>query len=182
MRWKSTLRVGIADLAVFVQVEDADVGQFFAIQQFVEVAGEPFQVGPLLPEAVDPGRVEIDADKAAGRQGSFAFQQVEGQQAGRAHQLAPVAAEPGAVAVLPEQEGGFAQDAEVAFAAGGFRGVVEGVVLAVGEVLVMLQVTFDATFDQAGQGETSQEVRDTSPCRNAISTPLKSTFSRWHSF
>ena len=133
MRWKSTVGAAIADLAVFVEVEDADVGQLGRVQPFVEVAGDPFQVGPPLAEAVDAGRVEIDADKAAGRQDAFAFQQIEGEQAGRAHQLAPVAAQPGAVAVFPEQVGGFAQDAEVAFAAGGFRGVVEGVVLAVGK-------------------------------------------------
>ena len=67
------LGTAIADLAVFVQVEDADVGQLGRLQPFVKVAGDPFQVGPTLPEAVDPGRVEVDADKAAGRQDSFAF-------------------------------------------------------------------------------------------------------------
>src|SRR5262249_25756200 len=59
--------------------------------------------------------------------------QVEREQAGRAHQLAPVAAEASAVAVLPEEVGSLAQDAEIAFATGGFRGVVEGVAPAVGK-------------------------------------------------
>ena len=37
------------------------------LQQFIKVAGDPFQIRPLRAEAVEPGRVEIDADKAAGR-------------------------------------------------------------------------------------------------------------------
>ena len=72
------MRIRVADLAVGVQVEDADVGQLGRVQPFVEVAGDPFQVRPPLPEAVDACRVEIDADEAAGRQHAFALQQVEG--------------------------------------------------------------------------------------------------------
>ena len=61
------------------------------------------------------------------------FEKVESQQTGGAHQFAPVAAQPGSVSVLPKQKGGFAQDAEVAFPAGHFGGVVEGVGLAAGK-------------------------------------------------
>src|SRR5205823_2311832 len=59
------LRTAVADLAVFVEVEDADIRQGGRLQLFVEVAGDPFHVGPALAEAVDAGRVEVDADKAA---------------------------------------------------------------------------------------------------------------------
>src|SRR5688572_952260 len=93
--------VGIAHCAVFVQVEYADIGQFFAIQELVEIAGQPFQIRPLLPEALNPRRVEVDAHKAAQRQRLRSFQQLKCEQARRTHQLAPVAAEPCALAVLP---------------------------------------------------------------------------------
>ena len=51
---------------LFVQLEDADVGQLGSFQPGVQVAGDPFHVGPESPEAVDPGRVEVDADEAPG--------------------------------------------------------------------------------------------------------------------
>ena len=60
------LGTAIGDLAVFVQVEDADPGQFRRLQQLIQVAGDPFQVRSALPEAIDPGRIEVDPDKAAG--------------------------------------------------------------------------------------------------------------------
>ena len=88
----------------------------------------------ILPEAIDPGRVEVDADKATGGQDALAFEKVEGQHARGAHQFAPVAPQPGSVPVVPEQKGGLAQDPEVAFAAGHFGVVVEGVGLAVGSL------------------------------------------------
>ena len=125
-------RASLADFAVLVQVENADVGQLGCFKPFVKIAGDPFQVRSSLPKAINPRRVEIDADESAGSQYAFAFQQVEGEQAGCAHQFAPIAAQAGAVAVLPKQGGGFTQDAKVAGAAGHFGGVVEGVVLAVG--------------------------------------------------
>jgi hypothetical protein len=92
----------VADFAVFVEVEDADVGQLGRLQLFVQISGYPFQVRPALPEFGDPDRVKVDPDKAAGRQHTLAFEQVERQEAGSPHQLAPVAAQPNAVAVLPE--------------------------------------------------------------------------------
>src|SRR5204863_3213179 len=88
----------------------------------------------LLPEGSDSRRVEIDADEATGCQHFLTFEHVEGQEASLAHQFAPVTAELGSAAVFPEQKGGFAQDAEVAFPAGHFGGIVKGIVLAIGEV------------------------------------------------
>src|SRR2546421_654947 len=62
--------------------------------------------GALPPGAfvgidLDPARIEINTDKSARWQCSFAFQHVEGEPACLAHQLAPVAAQAFAVTVLP---------------------------------------------------------------------------------
>src|SRR5438552_2417581 len=83
------------------------------------------QVAPPLPETVDARWIEVDADEAAGCKDTFTFEQVEGEESRLAHQLAPVATETVTVAVCPQKERGFTQDAEIAFPAGHLGGVVE---------------------------------------------------------
>ena len=105
------------------------------MQVFVEVAGNPFQIGPAPAKALDASRIEIDADKSARRQHAFAFEHVERQKPGGAHQLAPIATQTAKRSiVLPEQMGRFTQDAEIPVPALRFGGIVEGVVFAVGEI------------------------------------------------
>src|SRR4051794_33152724 len=58
-------RAAVRDFAILVQGEDADLGQLGCLEPFVEVAGNPLQIGPALPEAIDPGQVEVNADKSA---------------------------------------------------------------------------------------------------------------------
>jgi len=90
---KIRLCTAAAHIAVFVEIEDADVGHIGSMKVFVKVAGNPFQVRPAAPKAVDPGRVQIDADKPARFQDAFTFKQIERQHPGGAHQLAPIAAQ-----------------------------------------------------------------------------------------
>ena len=66
--------MGVADLAVRIQIENADVGEFRAIEQLIEISCKPFQIGSLLPKAVDPGLIEIDTDKAGRCQGPGTLQ------------------------------------------------------------------------------------------------------------
>jgi hypothetical protein len=122
-----------ADFAIFVEIEDADAGQRGRMEVFVKVASDPFQIGPALAKAVDASRIEVNADKPARRQHAFALQYVERQKLGSAHQLAPIVAQTRPAVVFPEKMGGFAQDAQVPVPALRFGGVVESVVLAVGE-------------------------------------------------
>jgi hypothetical protein len=64
---------------------------------------------------------------------SFPFQQVEVSKPVAPHQFAPDAAQPSSVAVFPEEVGGFAR-AEITFPTRHFRGIVEGIVVTIGEV------------------------------------------------
>ncbi len=95
-------RVGIPHLAVLVEVEDADVGELRRIQPFVEIGRDPFQIRSLTPKAFDPRRIEIHADEAPWCERAFAFEQFQGPQSRRAHQLAPIAAQPSSLRVLPK--------------------------------------------------------------------------------
>src|SRR5437879_5769870 len=68
-------RIRVAHFAVFVQVQDTDIREFYAIQQFIEIAGEPFQVGPPLPKPVNPSLVKIETDKTTASQHPRTLQQ-----------------------------------------------------------------------------------------------------------
>lgn len=88
---KIGLSTAVPDFAIFIEIQDSDASQLRGVESFVQIACHSFQVGPLLPKALDPSRVEIDANKTVGCQCAFSFQHFEREQASRAHQLAPVA-------------------------------------------------------------------------------------------
>jgi hypothetical protein len=150
------LGAAAADIAVFVEIEDADVGHLGRVEVFVKVAGNPFQIGPAPAKAVDASRIEIDADKPAPRQHAIALEHVEGQKPGGAHQLAPIATEARTAIIFPEQMGGFTQDAEIPVPAEGFGGIVEGVVLAVGEIVHERPPSGNTDANRDGVGDVIQ--------------------------
>jgi hypothetical protein len=53
-----------ADLAVIVEIEDADAGQRGRMEMSVEVACESFQIGPALAKAVDASTSSVKSPVA----------------------------------------------------------------------------------------------------------------------
>ena len=93
----------------------------------------PSSFNETLPPLDEPSQELSKADETARRQHAFPLQHFERQQTRLAHQFAPIAAQRSPIAVLPKQVRGFAQDAKIPLPISRLRGVVERVMLAVGE-------------------------------------------------